>query len=332
VRLVDALIEDAVRAGATDLHLEPEELAVHVRHRIDGVLRQVDTFPRELQPPVVSRLKVVAGLDIAERRLPQEGRVTKPVGGRTVDFRVSSFPTVFGEKIAIRILEPDKLIRGLADLGLNRRGLALVQDLLGRSRGIILVTGRPARARRPRCTGAERAAGARNIMTVETRSTEFPSIRYPGPPARRADHRDPVALRQIPTSSRRRDPTPRPPSWRASIPSACRPTPHPGLAGRAAPHGQGYRTIPARVHNGGRIAQRLVHRCPVQGRSVVSADVLAKAGSPGRQREFGWAPVRVLRPDLSGHGRLRKSRRSMPRCTTIGERADSRIQIAARAA
>ena len=180
VRLVDALIEDAVRAGATDLHLEPEELVVQVRHRIDGVLRHVDTLPRELQPPMVSRLKVVAGLDIAEQRLPQEGRITKPVGGRPVDFRVSSFPTVFGEKIAIRILEPDKLIRGLADLGLNRRGLALVQDLLGRSRGIILVTGPTGAGKTTTLYSALNVLGgrARNIMTVEDPvEYEFPSIR-----------------------------------------------------------------------------------------------------------------------------------------------------------
>ena len=180
MRLVDALIEDAVRAGATDLHLEPEELIVHVRHRIDGVLRHVDTFPRDLQPPVVSRLKVVAGLDIAEQRLPQEGRITKPVGGRPVDFRVSSFPTVFGEKIAIRILEPDKLIRGLADLGLNRRGLALVQDLLGRSRGIILVTGPTGAGKTTTLYSALNVLGgrARNIMTVEDPvEYEFPAIR-----------------------------------------------------------------------------------------------------------------------------------------------------------
>ncbi len=180
VRLVDTLIEDAVRAGATDLHLEPEDLVVHVRHRIDGVLRQVDTIPRDLQPPMVSRLKVMAGLDIAEQRLPQEGRITKPVGGRPADFRVSSFPTVFGEKIAIRILEPDKLIRGLADLGLNRRGRALFQDLLGRSRGIILVTGPTGAGKTTTLYSALNVLGgrARNIMTVEDPvEYEFPSIR-----------------------------------------------------------------------------------------------------------------------------------------------------------
>jgi len=180
VRLVDTLIEDAVGAGATDLHLEPEELVVNVRHRIDGVLRWIDALPRDLQPPLVSRLKVEAGLDIAEQRLPQEGRITKPIGGRPVDFRVSSFPTVFGEKIAIRILEQEKLVRGLADLGLNRRGLALVQDLLGRSRGIVLVTGPTGAGKTTTLYSALHALGgrARNIMTVEDPvEYEFPSIR-----------------------------------------------------------------------------------------------------------------------------------------------------------
>jgi type IV pilus assembly protein PilB len=180
VRLVDTLIEDAVRADATDLHLEPEERVVNVRHRVDGVLRQIDTLPRELQPPVVSRLKVVAGLDIAEQRLPQEGRVTRLVAGRPVDFRVSSFPTVFGEKIAIRVLEQDKLVRGLADLGLNRRGLALFQDLLGRSRGIVLVTGPTGVGKTTTLYSALNALGgrARNIMTVEDPvEYEFPAIR-----------------------------------------------------------------------------------------------------------------------------------------------------------
>ena len=180
VRLVERLIDDAVGAGASDLHLEPEDAVVHVRHRIDGVLRPVDTLPRELQPPMVSRLKVVAGLDIAEQRLPQEGRITRLVGGRPVDFRVSSFPTVFGEKIALRILEPDKLIRGLPDLGLNRRCLAQARDLLGRSRGIVLVTGPTGAGKTTTLYSALNVLGgrARNIMTVEDPvEYEFPAIR-----------------------------------------------------------------------------------------------------------------------------------------------------------
>ncbi len=180
VRLVDTLVNDAVRAGATDLHLEPDESLLHVRHRIDGVLGHVDTLPRGLQPPIVSRLKVLAGLDIAEQRLPQEGRITKTIDGRPVDLRVSCFPTVFGEKVAIRILEQDKLVRGLADLGLNRRSLGLFQDLLGRSRGIVLVTGPTGAGKTTTLYSALNVLGgrARNIMTVEDPvEFEFPTIR-----------------------------------------------------------------------------------------------------------------------------------------------------------
>ncbi|HPK71067.1 MAG TPA: GspE/PulE family protein [Vicinamibacterales bacterium] len=180
VRLADALLDDAVASGATDLHLEPDESAVRVRHRVDGVLREADALPRGLQAPVVSRLKVMAGLDIAEQRLPQEGRVTRTVDGRQMDFRVSCFPTVFGEKAAIRILEQEKLVRGLPDLGMNRRALGLFQDLLGRSRGIVLVTGPTGAGKTTTLYSALNALGgrARNIMTVEDPvEFEFPAIR-----------------------------------------------------------------------------------------------------------------------------------------------------------
>ncbi len=180
VKLIEELIGDAVRAGASDLHLEPEERVIRVRHRVDGVLTHTDTIPRELQPPVVSRLKVMAGLDIAEQRLPQEGRITQTVAGREVDFRVSTFPTVFGEKVAIRILEKDKLVRGLEDLGLNRRNLALFTDLLNRSRGIVLVTGPTGAGKTTTLYSALNVLGGRekNIMTVEDPvEYEFPTIR-----------------------------------------------------------------------------------------------------------------------------------------------------------
>lgn len=180
VRLIDVLIADAVRANASDLHLEPEEKVLRVRHRVDGVLAHTETIPRSLQPPIVSRLKVMAGLDIAEQRLPQEGRITQMVAGRPVDFRVSVFPTVFGEKVAVRILEKDKLVRGLEDLGLNRRNLGLFQDLLTRSRGIVLVTGPTGAGKTTTLYSALNVLGGRekNIMTVEDPvEYEFPTIR-----------------------------------------------------------------------------------------------------------------------------------------------------------
>ena len=180
VRLIQVLIEDAVRAGVSDVHIEPEEKVIRVRHRLDGALSHIDTLPKDLLPAMVSRLKVMAGLDIAEQRMPQEGRITQVLTGRPVDFRVSTFPTVFGEKVAIRVLEKERLIRGLEQLGLNRRNLALVTDLLSRSRGIILVTGPTGAGKTTTLYSALNVLGgrARNIMTVEDPvEYEFPSIR-----------------------------------------------------------------------------------------------------------------------------------------------------------
>ncbi|MEI6669865.1 MAG: GspE/PulE family protein [Acidobacteriota bacterium] len=180
VKLIDTVIEAAVRAEASDLHIEPEEQTIHLRHRVDGVLVHIDEVPKELQAPMVSRLKVMAGLDIAEQRLPQEGRITQMVAGRSVDFRVSSFPTVFGEKVAIRVLEKEKLIRPIEDLGFNRRNLILLRDLLSRSRGIVLVTGPTGAGKTTTLYSALNILGgrAKNIMTVEDPvEYEFPSIR-----------------------------------------------------------------------------------------------------------------------------------------------------------
>jgi type IV pilus assembly protein PilB len=180
VRLIEMIIEDAVRASASDVHIEPEEKVIRIRHRLDGMLSQIDMLPQDLLPAIVSRLKVMAGLDIAEQRLPQEGRITQVTLGRPVDFRVSTFPTVFGEKVAIRVLEKDRLVRGLEQLGLNRRNLALFQDLLGRSRGIVLVTGPTGAGKTTTLYSSLNVLGGRdkNIMTVEDPvEYEFPSIR-----------------------------------------------------------------------------------------------------------------------------------------------------------
>jgi len=180
VRLIEAIIEDAVRVGASDVHIEPEEKVIRIRHRLDGMLSQIDMLPKDLLPAIVSRLKVMAGLDIAEQRMPQEGRITQVMLGRPVDFRVSTFPTVFGEKVAIRVLEKDRLVRGLEQLGLNRRNLALFHDLLSRSRGIVLETGPTGAGKTTTLYSSLNVLGGRekNIMTVEDPvEYEFPSIR-----------------------------------------------------------------------------------------------------------------------------------------------------------
>jgi type IV pilus assembly protein PilB len=180
VRLVDAMINDAAARGATDLHVEPEEDVVRLRYRVDGVLVQGPTMPKALQPSLVSRLKVVAGLDIAEQRLPQDGRMTHAVDGRQIDLRVSTFPTTFGEKVALRLLEKDKLVRGLDDLGFTKKSLASFRDILAKSRGIILVTGPTGAGKTTTLYSALSFLGGRekNILTVEDPvEYELPTMR-----------------------------------------------------------------------------------------------------------------------------------------------------------
>jgi type IV pilus assembly protein PilB len=180
VKLIDLMINRAVALNATDLHIEPEERVVRMRYRVDGVLIPGDSLPKELHPAIVSRIKVIAGLDIAEQRLPQDGRITHPVDGRTIDLRVSTFPTTYGEKVALRLLEKERLVRGLEDLGFTRKNLALFRDLLSKSRGIILVTGPTGAGKTTTLYSALSYLGGRekNILTVEDPvEYELPSIR-----------------------------------------------------------------------------------------------------------------------------------------------------------
>ncbi|MBI2187940.1 MAG: type II/IV secretion system protein [Acidobacteria bacterium] len=180
VRLLELLINDAIARGATDLHIEPEDLTIRVRHRIDGVLIPSDTIPKELHAPLVSRVKVLAGLDITEQRLPQDGRISQMVNGRRVDLRVATFPTTFGEKVAIRILEKEKLVRGLAELGFSPTTYAIFRDILSRSRGIVLVTGPTGAGKTTTLYSALAYLGSteRNILTVEDPvEYQIPTIR-----------------------------------------------------------------------------------------------------------------------------------------------------------
>ena len=180
VRLLELLINDAIAKGATDLHIEPEDQAVRVRHRVDGVLMPSDTIPKELHSALVSRLKVLGGLDITEQRLPQDGRISQMVNGRRVDLRVATFPTTFGEKVAVRILEKEKLVRGLSELGFSRRNYATFRDILSKSRGIVLVTGPTGSGKTTTLYSALAYLGSseRNILTVEDPvEYQIPTIR-----------------------------------------------------------------------------------------------------------------------------------------------------------
>lgn len=141
VRLVNALLSDAVKRSASDIHFEPEHEFLRIRYRIDGVLRQIRSLHRNYWSAIAVRLKVMAGMNIAEMRAPQDGRMSLSVSGRPVDFRVSSLPTTFGENIVLRILDRQKGIMPLEHLGLPDGALATLRLMMARPEGIILVTG-----------------------------------------------------------------------------------------------------------------------------------------------------------------------------------------------
>ncbi len=141
VRLVDSIIKEAIPHRASDIHIEPFDTCVKVRYRIDGDLRERAEFPRESYSAVCARLKIVAGMDIAERRVPQDGRINMNVGGVEYDFRVSTLPTVHGEKFVIRILDKTSFGYHRSDLGFTERENILVDKMLAHPHGIILLTG-----------------------------------------------------------------------------------------------------------------------------------------------------------------------------------------------
>ncbi|NOX43868.1 MAG: Flp pilus assembly complex ATPase component [Gammaproteobacteria bacterium] len=141
VRLVDALLADAVKKGASDIHFEPERGFLRIRYRIDGVLRQVRTLHKNYWPGISVRLKVMSEMNIAEKRAPQDGRISRTLFGRPVDFRVAAQPTTHGENIVLRILDRQKSIVPIDALGLTDDNLSTLKLLMARPEGIILVTG-----------------------------------------------------------------------------------------------------------------------------------------------------------------------------------------------
>ena len=141
VRLVNALVFGAVKSGASDLHFEPEENFVRLRYRLDGVLATVQILHRQHWNGVAQRLKLMAGLNIADKLTPQDGRIQMSVAGREVDFRVSSLPTVHGENIVMRVLDKQSSIMPLSDLGFSEHNLKLIKHAQKRPEGIIIVTG-----------------------------------------------------------------------------------------------------------------------------------------------------------------------------------------------
>ncbi|MBN1765794.1 MAG: Flp pilus assembly complex ATPase component TadA [Sedimentisphaerales bacterium] len=141
VKLINKIIDEAVKLRASDIHIEPMSDRVRVRYRIDGVCIERDSIPKQLQPIVIARYKIMSGMDIAERRLPQDGRIKKNVSGQDIDFRVSALPGYHGESMVLRILRPESVLVGIQALGFAQDDYQRFLKIIKRPNGIFLVTG-----------------------------------------------------------------------------------------------------------------------------------------------------------------------------------------------
>lgn len=169
IRLINAVLTQALKQSASDIHFETFEETLVVRYRIDGVLREVLSPPRALAALITSRLKIMAKLDIAEKRLPQDGRITLRVAGRAIDLRVSTIPTHHGERIVLRILDQQTAALNLTKLGMSATHLKIMDDLIHTPHGIILVTGPTGSGKTTTLYAAitDLNDTSRNILTIE---------------------------------------------------------------------------------------------------------------------------------------------------------------------
>lgn len=169
IRLLNFVIQEAITQDASDVHLEPVEDTFKIRYRIDGVLQSRHTIPAHYKSNITSRLKVMAKLDIAEMRRPQDGRIKLKSGNKEIDFRVSTIPIANGERIVLRILDKSNLILGFDHLGMDSRTLELFEKMIQRSEGIVLVTGPTGSGKTTTLYSAvsEIHKDSLNIMTIE---------------------------------------------------------------------------------------------------------------------------------------------------------------------
>jgi general secretion pathway protein E len=169
IRLVNSLMFRAVKERASDIHINPEEKDISVRYRIDGVLREVIRPPKRYQASIASRIKIMGGLNIAEKRLPQDGRIRIKIAGKDVDIRLSTVPTAHGERIVMRLLDKSNVVLDLAELGFEEWQLKIMDALITRSHGIVLVTGPTGSGKTTTLYGALAKINSPdlNILTIE---------------------------------------------------------------------------------------------------------------------------------------------------------------------
>lgn len=169
VRLVNLLLSEALTAGASDVHLEASASGLSVRYRVDGVLREAPAPPGALRAAVVSRLKIMAELDIAERRVPQDGRIRLRQDGHEIDVRVSTVPTLHGESVVLRLLGGDTSLHALNDLGMSEETLSSLRESLSRTQGVVLATGPTGSGKTTTLYAAllELRSGREKIITIE---------------------------------------------------------------------------------------------------------------------------------------------------------------------
>lgn len=141
IRVANTIIQQSIRVGASDIHIEPDRMQVRIRYRIDGVLHEEMTVPKYIQGPLISRFKIMADMNIAERRIPQDGRIPVRLDGKDYDLRVNCLPTIHGEKICCRILDKGSVLIGLTKLGFSPDSLTLLEDLIVQPNGMFLTTG-----------------------------------------------------------------------------------------------------------------------------------------------------------------------------------------------
>ena len=169
IQILNAILLEAIQQGASDIHFEPLDQGLGVRYRIDGVLQMRHSPPKEYQSQLITRMKVLSRLDIAEQRLPQDGRLKLRMGGRHIDFRVSTIPCVFGERIVLRILDKSNVLLGLDNIGMKSKILKDFQTLIRYPEGIVLVTGPTGSGKTTTLYSAlsEVNSSEVNIMTIE---------------------------------------------------------------------------------------------------------------------------------------------------------------------